>query len=97
MLSDLSDEVTIHPGCWLIPVPVEGVKTLALIDTGASVTMIGRPLYEKIQKLQPLRLKMQEMPRLKGLGGNPVSTLGSTEVDVDKGGGTYKATVMVSA
>ncbi len=40
MLSDLSDEVTSHPGCWLIPVTVKGVKTLPLIDTGASVTMM---------------------------------------------------------
>ncbi len=50
VLSDLSDDVTSHPGCWLILVAVEGVKTLALIDTGASVMMMDRPLYEKIQK-----------------------------------------------
>ncbi len=97
VLSDLSDDVTSHPGCWLIPVAVEGVKTLALIDTGASVTMMGRPLYEKIQKIRPLRLQTHEMPRLEGVGGNPVPTLGSTEVGVDIGAGTYKATVMVSA
>ncbi len=65
MLSDLSDEVTRHPGCWLIPVAVEGIKTLALIDIGAPVTRMGCPLYEKMQKLWPLHLQMQEMPRLK--------------------------------
>ncbi len=97
VLSDLSDDVTSHPGCWLILVAVEGVKTLALVDTGASVTMMGHPLYEKIQKLRPLRLQMREMPRLEGVGGNPVPTLGSNEVDVDIGAGTYKATVMVRA
>ncbi len=95
MLSDLSDDVTSHPGCWLILVAVEGVKTLALIDTGASVMMMGRPLYEKIHQLRPL-LQMQEMPRLEGVGGNPVPTLGSTEVGVNIGVGTYKAPVMVS-
>ncbi len=97
VLSDLSDDVTSHPGCWLILVAVEGVKTLALIDTGASVMMMGRPLYEKIQKLRPLCLQMREMPWLEGVGGNPVPTLGSTEVDVDIGTGMYKATVMVRA
>ena len=30
VLSDLSDEVTSHHGCRLIPLAVEGVKTLAL-------------------------------------------------------------------
>ena len=39
--SDISVETESHPGCWLIPVTVEGVKTLALIDTGASVSMMG--------------------------------------------------------
>ena len=76
---------------------MEGITTLALIDTGASVTMIRCPLYEKIQKLRPLHLKMQEMPRLKGVGGNPVPMLGSNEVGVDIGAGTYKADIIISA
>ncbi len=88
MLSDLSEEVTSHPGCWLIPVAVEGIKTLALIDTGASAMMMGHPLYEKIQKLQPLRLQTHEMPRLEGVGANRVPTMGSTEVGVDIDVGT---------
>ncbi len=97
MLSHLSDEVTSHPGCWLILVAVEGVKTLVLINIVASVTMMGHSLYEKIQKLQPLHLKRQEMPWLEGVGGNPVPILGSAEVGVDVGARTYKATVMISA
>ncbi len=87
MLSDLSEEVTSHPGCWLIPVAVEGIKILALIDTGASVMMMTHPLFEKIQKLRPLCLQMREMIQLEGVGGNPIPTLGSTEVGVDIGAG----------
>ncbi len=34
---------------------------------------------------------MCEMPRLEGVGGNPVPTLVSTEVSVDIGVGTYKS------
>ncbi len=37
------------------------------------------------------------MPQLEGVGGNPIPTLGSAEVSVDIGAGTYKATIMVSA
>ncbi len=44
-LSDINGEAVSHQGCWLIPVTVEGLKTLALIDTGASVSMMDRPLY----------------------------------------------------
>ncbi len=40
---------------------------------------------------------MQDTPRLKGVGGNPVPTLGHTTVRVGIGNGVYKATVVVSA
>ncbi len=54
--SNVSVETAIHPGCWLIPITVEGVQTLALLDTGASVSMKGRPLYQKVQQVSRLRL-----------------------------------------
>ncbi len=97
MLSNLSDEAISYPGCCLILLAVEGIKTLATIDTGASVTMMGIPLYEKIQGLRPLCLKMQKIPWLEGVGGNSVLTLGSTEVGLHIGTSVYKAIVMVSA
>ncbi len=50
-----------------------------------------------IQKLRPLHLQTREMPRLEGVGDNPVPILSSTEVGVDIGVGTYKATALVSA
>ncbi len=37
------------------------------------------------------------MPFLKGVGGNSVPTLGSVDLGVDIGAGTYKVTVMVSS
>ncbi len=79
------------------PVTVKGVEILALVDTGASVSMLGRPLYQKIQQLRQIDLQTKETPRLKEVGGNPVSTLGHAEVEVGVGNGKYKATVVVSA
>ncbi len=35
-----------HYHGWLIPITINQVSTLALQDTGAMCTMIGRPLYE---------------------------------------------------
>ena len=64
----------------MIPITVEGVNTLALIDIGVSVTMMGWLLYQKVQQVGGLKLQTHDMPRLKGVGGNPVPTLGCAEV-----------------
>ncbi len=95
--SDVSVETENHPGFWLITITVEGIKTLAQIDTGSSVSMMGRPLYHKVQQVSQLRLETQDTPRLEGVGGNPVPTLGHADVQVGIGDGVYKSTVVVSA
>ncbi len=64
--------------------------------TGALVSLMGRPLYQKVQQVSCLCLQMQETRRLKEVSGNPVPTLGHTEVEVRIGNGVYKATVVVS-
>ncbi len=66
-----------HPGCWLIPITVEGVNTSALIDTGATtyVTMMGRLLHPKIQRVHALKLQTRNNPWLEGVG-SPVPALG---------------------
>ncbi len=78
--SDVSVEIASHLGCWLIPITVEGIRALALIDRGASVSMTGRPLYKKVQQISRLCLQTQEMPWPEGVGSNPVPTLCHAEV-----------------
>ncbi len=39
-LSDANNEIVSHPGCWIIPIMVEGIDTLALTDTDASASMM---------------------------------------------------------
>ncbi len=97
--SDVSVENASHPGCWLIPIKAEGIQTLALLDTDVydTVSMMGRPLYQKVQQVSHLLLQTQDTPRLEGVGGNPVPTLGHTTVGIAIGDGVYKATVVVSA
>ncbi len=89
--SDDSTGSTSHPGCWLMPITAEGVNTLALID------MMGRPLYQKVQQVCALKLKTNNMPRLEGVGGNPVPMLGCAEVEVGIAAGVHKTPVVVSA
>ncbi len=65
LLSDVSVETARHPGYWLILITVECVKTLALIKYGASVSMMGRLLYQKVSQM---RLQMHKMLLLEGVG-----------------------------
>ncbi len=95
--NDDSTGSTSHPGCWLIHITVESVNTLALIDNRASVTMMGRLLYQKVQQARALKLQTHDMPRLEGVGGNPVLTLGCAEVEVGIAAGVYKTSVVVNA
>ncbi len=95
--SDDSTGSTSHAGCCLIPITDEGVNPLALIDTGASVTMMGCPLYQKVQEVCALKLQTHGLPRLEGVDGNPVPTLGCAKVEVGITAGVYKTPVVVSA
>ncbi len=45
---------------WLISITINQTSTLALLDTGATCTMIRRPLYETLHAIQPLKLKTDE-------------------------------------
>ena len=57
-----------HRGSWLISVTIQRVLTLALVDTRASRTMIGRPLHETIQASQPIPMKHDEILRVEAVG-----------------------------
>ncbi len=41
-----------HCRGWLIPITINQTSTLALLDTGATCTMIGRPLYETLHAVE---------------------------------------------
>ncbi len=58
-----------HHRGWLIPVTINQVATMALLDTGATCTMIGRLLYETLQAAQPLKVPQDEDLCLEVIGG----------------------------
>ncbi len=86
-----------HCRGWLIPITINQTSTLALLDTGAICTMIGRPLYETLHAVQPLKLKTDEDLRLKVIRGGTAPTLGTATVQIGIAGGTYEQEVIVSA
>ncbi len=59
--------------------------------------MMGWPLYQKVQQVRTLKLQTHDMPRLEGVGGNPVPMLVCAEVEVGIAAGVYKTPVVVSA
>ncbi len=50
-----------------------------------------------MQQIRTLKLQTHNMPRVEGVGGNPVPTLGCAEVEVGIAAGVYKTPVVVSA
>ncbi len=58
---------------------------------------MGWPVYQKVQQVRALKLQTHDMPRLEGVGGNPVPTVGCAEVEVGIATGVYKTPVVVSA
>ncbi len=65
---------------WLIPITINQTSTLALLDTGATCTMIGPPLYETLHAVTPLKLKTDEDLQLEVIGGGATPTLGTATV-----------------
>ncbi len=56
----------------------------------------GTAVVPKVQQVRELKLQTHDMPCF-GVGGNPVPTLGCSEVEVEIAAGVYKAPVVVSA
>ncbi len=83
--------------CWGWLVTINQTSTLALLDTGATCTMIGRPLYETLHAVKPLKLRTDEDLRLEVIGGGAAPTLGTATVQIGITGGTYEQEVVVSA
>ncbi len=82
---------------WLIPVTINQVATMALLDTGATCTMIGRPLYETLQAAQPLKVRQDEDLRLEVIGGGAAPTLCTATVQIGIAGGSYEHEIVISA
>ncbi len=79
---------------WLILITINQTSTLALLDTGATCTMIGLPLYKTLHAIQPLNSRQL---RLEVIGGGTAPTLGTATVQIGIAGGTYEQEVIVSA
>ena len=66
---------------WMLPVVINGVTTLALVDSGASATMISRAVYEKMTPgRHPLRPTRHDT--VTGVGGGKVGLQGEIQAKI---------------
>ncbi len=66
-------------------------------DTGATCTMIGRPLYENILAARPLKVQQDEDLHPEVIEGGTAPTLGTATVQIGIVGGSYEHEIVISA
>ncbi len=86
-----------HYRGWLIPITINQVSIMALLDTSATCTRIGQPVYETLQAARPLNVKQDEDLRLEVIGGVAAPTLGTATVQVRVAGDSYGHEIVISA
>ncbi len=86
-----------HHRGWLVPVTINQVATMALLDTDATCTMIGRPLYELLQAAQPLKVRQDESLCLEVIGEGAAPMLDTANVEIGIAGGSYEHEIVISA
>ena len=59
-----------------VRIPVHGIQTEGLVDTGSTYTLLDSSLYNRL----PRRLPLQPAPRLLSISGDEVPTVGATIV-----------------
>ena len=80
---------------WMLPVVINEIPVLALVDTGASVTMISRTVYESMNR-EKYPLLCSEQSSVSGVGGGKVGLMGSIKGEFQIAGGTWPLEVYVS-
>ncbi len=96
-VDDLATMVKNHRRSWLIHVSIKQVSTMALIDTGATCTMIGQPVYETLQAAKPLKVKQDKELHLEVILGGAVPALGTANVQIGIAGGQHDYETVISA
>ncbi len=70
---------------------------MAFLDTSATCTMIGRPLYQILQAATPLKVKQDEDLHLEVIGGAAAPTLGTATIQIGIAGDQYEHEIDISA
>jgi len=69
-------------------VEIQGVKTKALIDTGAQISCCSSVFFNKLS-FTPKVLNKSEYPFIKGVGGKPLKVLGKIPLPLSFQGAIY--------
>ena len=88
--------MTVKPvDSWVLPMSVNGIKTHALIDTGAACCLLSKAIYDQMStSLHPLKTRSHSMY---AVGGQTVPTEGDLVCDVAVNGRHYPIDMVVSS
>ena len=79
---------------WACPLRLNGIKTAAILDTGASISLMSRAVYEQMPK--SMCYPRQGPKVLRAAGNHALTTLGSVLCDVTIAGHHYPWEIYVS-
>ena len=81
---------------WVLPITINGVTTGALIDSGASTSVLSKSIYLAMPKDNRSALRPDNI-RLRGVGNSVMIPLGRMEVDIGIAGKLYPIEMVVSS
>ena len=80
---------------WMLPIVLNGVKTHALVDSGASCCLLSKSVYDKMS-LTRYRL-LEGGKTIRGVGNNTLATIGEMNVEVRLAGQNWPMKMHVSS
>ena len=79
----------------MLPVVLNGVKTHALVDSGASVCLLSKSVYEQMSTTRHRLIAGGKV--IRGVGNNTLATIGEMNVDVQVAGKEWPMKMAVSS
>ena len=81
---------------WILPVTLNGVRTSALIDTGASTSVLSKSIYQAMP-VSTRSAVQADHQIIRGVGNVSMIPIGRMQVDIGiEGSGTYPLEMVVS-
>ena len=69
----------------MIEVGIGKTKTIAILDTGADISIMSEKLYKKLPKHVVGNLQASRLPEITGVTGHKLTDLGSVKVKIELG------------
>ncbi len=93
--STVSSDTESERGCWYLPCDAGDKSLFALVDCGASVSLVAKSVFDEIPREAKTLLKSSGH-QLKNADGRPMAVLGESELSLRVGKVQYIVKVQVA-